>query len=295
MVSTGVCGTPSQGSNPCRHPLLNRLFLSMEKKQKIFNVKALSGNEVSFSPSRGGIITSLKFSGTEILYLDNKTFVNTAGNVRGGIPILFPNAGIVESSNFPGLKQHGFARNSDEWKSELIPNGFRETLLVKKDDQISYPYDCSLSVEGTFPNENSFTLIQKVENLEESAAIPIAFGLHPYFKVANEEKKNIRFNFEGGQQVQDQAFVWMNGGTVIIDNPKLKDPSAVLEISIPKLGTVRLDVSIEYKKLWIWSVPGENFFCVEPAMRDIGGLTNDPTLIKPAETFSASVTFSLKE
>ncbi len=255
--------------------------------------KILSGNnEVSFSPSRGGIITSLKLSGTEILYLDNKTFANTAANVRGGIPILFPNAGIVESPDFPGLKQHGFARNSNEWKSELIQNGFKETLLVKKEGQISYPYDCVLSVEGTFNTDNSFTLIQKVENREESAKLPVAMGLHPYFKVPDEEKENIRFNFEGGQQVQDQASVWMNGGTVSIDNPKTKDPSAVLEILIPELGTLLLNVSMEYKKLWIWSVPGEDFFCVEPVMRDIGGLVSDPEMIHPGESFSASLTIT---
>ncbi len=255
--------------------------------------KILSGNnEVSFSPSRGGIITSLKFSGTEILYLDNKTLANTAANVRGGIPILFPNAGIVESSNFPGLKQHGFARNSDEWKSELIPNGFRETLLVKKEDQISYPYDCSLSIEGTLSDKNSFTIIQTIKNLEEFTKLPIAFGLHPYFKVADEEKKNIRFNFDGGQQIQDQASVWMSGGTVIIDNPKLKDLSAVLEIIVPQLGTLVLDVSVEYRKLWLWSVPGEDFFCIEPAMRDIGGLVSDPEIVNPGESVSASFTIT---
>ena len=51
------------------------------------------GNEVSFSPERGGIITSLKLGGKELLYLDEETFRNPEVNVKGGIPILFPNAG----------------------------------------------------------------------------------------------------------------------------------------------------------------------------------------------------------
>jgi D-hexose-6-phosphate mutarotase len=69
----------------------------MEKNPqlKIETVKTPEGNEVSFCPERGGIITSIKFDGNEVLYMDDETFNNKEVNVKGGVPILFPNAGPI--------------------------------------------------------------------------------------------------------------------------------------------------------------------------------------------------------
>lgn len=62
-------------------------------------------------PERGGIVTEFKVGDKRILYLDEETLEDLEKNVRGGIPILFPQAGsLSETSKYP-LKQHGFARN----------------------------------------------------------------------------------------------------------------------------------------------------------------------------------------
>ena len=76
-------------------------------------------------------------------------------NVRGGIPILFPNAGPVDSSKYPNLKQHGFARDSSKWKSVWSLDGFKETLESDKDTLASYPYNFSLLMEGKFSKRSS--------------------------------------------------------------------------------------------------------------------------------------------
>jgi len=65
------------------------------KEFKIITIKGPNNNEVSFCPERGGIVTSLKLKGTEIFYLDEETFQNKNENIRGGIPILFPNMGEI--------------------------------------------------------------------------------------------------------------------------------------------------------------------------------------------------------
>lgn len=239
------------------------------------------------------MITSLKLNGTEITYLDKETFENPTLSVRGGIPILFPNAGEINDPKFPGLQRHGFARSSSAWTGEEYSNGFKETLVSNVETIKQFPFDFKLTIEGILEEGGTCTLKQKVENLETEKDLPLSMGLHPYFKVPNEEKKNIRFNFEGGKFIDEHASQWMNGETVIIDNPKLKDPKAVLEIVIPTLGTLIMDVSAEYKKIWIWSEPGKDFICIEPAMRGIGGLVNDPEMIGPGEIITASVTFSL--
>ena len=68
-----------------------------------------------------------------------------------------------------------------------------------------------------------------------------------------------------------------------------------MEVIIPDLGTLIIDASKEYEKIWIWSIPEKDFICIEPVMRDEGGLVNNPQKIDPKEIFNASVNFLLKE
>lgn len=260
---------------------------------KVEQIKSPEGNDVSYSPERGGIITSLKFQGKEILYLDEGTFRNIEGNVKGGIPILFPNAGPIpdeiKTEELKNLKQHGFARES-KWTSERVDKGFKETLKSNNLTKEFYPYDFEVSLTGKFEDDGSFTLNQCVKNLENEKEMPISSGFHPYFKVPNEQKKNIKFNFEGGKLIEGQVETWTNGKAVSIENP-----NTPLEVDIPGLGTMVFKFSKEYKRIWVWSMEGKDFVCVEPVMRDKGGIIKDPEKIKPGETHLSSVNISRKE
>ncbi|MDE2030957.1 MAG: hypothetical protein KGI58_01710 [Patescibacteria group bacterium] len=264
-------------------------------EENIKKITIVEGNQASFCPMRGGIITSIKLKGKEILYLDEDTFKNSEVNVRGGIPILFPNAGPLENSTeFPNLKQHGFARNSDKWQSELNNNYFKEVLISDDDTLKLYPYNFQLSIEGILEKNGSFTLIQKVLNKEINKDIPVSMGLHPYFKVSNDHKKNIKFNFEGGEYIEDNIDMWSNGKFISIDNPSVLNSTSIMEISIPSLGMLEIKASPEYKKIWIWSLPDKDFICIEPVMRDNGGLVDNPEMIKPNEILSAQININLK-
>jgi len=259
---------------------------------EIKTVKVNEG-EVSFCPKRGGLITSLKLDGQEILYFDQETFDNLQTNVRGGIPILFPNAGeLSENLIYPNLGRHGFARDL-VWQGELGINSFEEKLSANQETQSFYPYDFCLRVRGQFEIDGSFSLIQAVENKGEKD-LPVAMGLHPYFKVADLDKQDLKFNFLGGQEIEDQIAVWQNGGTIYLKNPKLTNAQTKLEIEIPKLGTLIIDISPEYESLWIWSLPGKDFFCLEPMLRDQNGLIDKPQLVCRQETFSAQINIKLK-
>lgn len=271
--------------------------------QPILNIETIkgpNGGEVFYCPERGGIITSLKLNGKEVLYLDEETFRDLQKNVKGGVPILFPNAGpIAEGSEFSNLPQHGFARNK-KWQAEKAGGGFSEILSADEETMEAFPYNFRFSVLGRYEENGSFTMNQEVENKEIEKELPLSMGLHPYFRIPGEEdsdtkKRNIRFNFEGGKSVEEQVETWANGKAVSIDNPKIKDPNAVIEVNIPSLGTLIIDASAEYRKIWIWSMPGKDFICIEPVMRNKNGLIDDPEKIKPGQTFSANVNFRLKE
>lgn len=254
---------------------------------KIETIKSGS-NEVSVCPQRGGIITSLKLNGTEILFLNPENFNDINNNVRGGIPILFPNAGpITTDSEFSNLKQHGFARISSDWKFKKTTDGFIETLLSNNKTLKVYPCKFKLSIIGKFEKDDSFTLTQEVKN-EDNKEISVSFGLHPYFNVPTNQKNNIEFNFPGGEIIKNETDKWSNGGTTSIDNPQK------LETKIPTIGTLTLNTSPEYQQIWTWSIKDENFICIEPVMRNVNGLVENPEKIQPQATFSASVNFKLK-
>src|SRR3989344_4782229 len=254
---------------------------------KIEIIKTSSGKEVSFCPKRGGIITSIKCKKGEIVYVDEKTLKDPSAKIRGGVPILFPNAGAIQSSKYPNLKQHGLARDSLKWKVEKTANGFKETLVADEETRKIFPYNFRLSLTAKFEKNGSFIVTQEVKNLEEKKELSLSMGLHPYFKVPQNRKAEIKFNFEGGKFIEDQVEIWSNGKFISIDNPRVKNPEAVMEIVVPLLGTIIIDASPEYKKIWIWSMHKKDFFCIEPVMRDAGGIVEDPEKIKPKETFMA--------
>ncbi len=261
---------------------------------KTETIKSPDGGEASFCPERGGIITSIKLHNKKILYLDKDTLQDKEASVRGGIPILFPNAGPIENQEFPGLKQHGFARDSNKWKAKKRIDSFEEILVSGEENIKSYPYDFILSMEGKFKNNGSFEIKQKVQNLEKNKELPISMGLHPYFKVPKEEKKNIKFNFEGGKFIEEKIENWANGKYICIDNPLINNPFEAMEIIIPKLGTLIIKPSTEYQKIWIWSMPDKDFICIEPVMRDKNGLVKDPEMVRPGESLTGSMNINLK-
>lgn len=257
---------------------------------KIETIKTPEGNEISFCPERGGIITSIKFKGIEVFYLDESTFKDTGKNVRGGAPNLFPHNGPVKSAKYPNLnKQHGFARD-EKWESTSTPDGFIETLKSNISTKNKFPFDFNLKIRGSFEKDGSFNIIQSVKNLEKNKEMPVSYGLHPYFKVSSEEKKNIKFNFKEGEMIENQVDVWSNDGTVSINNPGIP-----MRIEIPGLGVLVLTASKEYKKILIWSQPGKDFICIEPVMRDEGGFIDDPENVKPGDIYSASFNIKLEQ
>ena len=89
---------------------------SSNKDQGIFVFQSDQNNYIKFCPERGGVITNWVSEGKEILYFDETRFMDKTQSIRGGIPILFPICGNLNTSNsvfgkdFLQLNQHGFAR-----------------------------------------------------------------------------------------------------------------------------------------------------------------------------------------
>ncbi len=241
----------------------------------------LGEGSITAAPLRGGIISSLKLAGHELLYMNRETYADPAKNVRGGIPIMFPNAGAVDDPKFD-LKQHGFARTS-EWAYAASADGRSFSEVLTAPAIPGYPHESTLTLEAALLEDGTARITQTALN-RGGEPMPVAMGLHPYFAIPAGRKGEILFDFPGGEVIEAEASVWMEGGTTSIDNPGVP-----LQIRIPGAGVLTLTVSPEFKKVWVWSLPGEDFVCIEPVMRDVNGLSTDPELVGPGGSVAGTL------
>ena len=166
------------------------------KDQGIFVFQLDQDNYIKFCPERGGVITNWVSDGKEILYFDEKRFMDKTKSIRGGIPILFPICGNLNNSSsvfgkdYLQLTQHGFARDS-QWQFSFIENKQSLCLFLNesKNTKKYYPFNFELRIEVTL-NINCLEFEITIFN-KTDISMPINFGLHPYFNVS--DFKNLEF------------------------------------------------------------------------------------------------------
>ena len=126
------------------------------KDQGIFVFQLDQNNYIKFCPDRGGVITNWVSDGNEILYFDETRFMDKTKSIRGGIPILFPICGNLNTSNslfgkdYLQLTQHGFARDL-QWQYSLNENKKSLCLFLNESKKTKkyYPFDFELRIEVT--------------------------------------------------------------------------------------------------------------------------------------------------
>ena len=166
------------------------------KDQGIFVFQLDHKNYIKFCPKRGGVITNWVSDGKEILYFDEKRFMDKTKSIRGGIPILFPICGNLNTSSsvfgsdYLQFKQHGFARDL-QWQFSFNENQKSLCLFLNESKKTKkyYPFDFELRIEVILKInclEFEITIYNKTD-----IAMPINFGLHPYFNVS--DFKNLEF------------------------------------------------------------------------------------------------------
>ncbi len=242
------------------------------KDQGIFVFQSDQNNYIKFCPERGGVITNWVSEGKEILYFDETRFMDKTQSIRGGIPILFPICGNLNTSNsvfgtdFLQLNQHGFARDL-RWQYSFNENEKSLCLFLNESKKTKkyYPFDFELRVEVTLKInclEFEITIFNKSEN-----AMPINFGLHPYFNVS--DFKNIEFI--------DNPLNCQNQEKNIISNTldELKNINLGVDLLMYTSGRSAFIDKIFKRKVTlnhpypfdlgvIWSDPPRRMICLEP-------------------------------
>ncbi len=242
------------------------------KDQGIFLFQLDQNNYIKFCPQRGGVITNWISDGEEILYFDEKRFIDKTKSIRGGIPILFPICGNLNTSSsvfgkdFVQLTQHGFARDL-QWQYSLNENekSLILTLNESKKTKKYYPFDFELKIEVFLKInclEFEITIFNKTNN-----AMPINFGLHPYFNIS--DFKNLEFI--------DNPLNCQNQEKNIISNTldELKNVNLGVDLLMYSSGRssfrdkifkreVTLNHPYPFDLSVIWSDPPRRMICLEP-------------------------------
>jgi len=229
-------------------------------------------NYIKFCPGRGGIITNWVSDGKEILYFDEKRFMDKTKSIRGGIPILFPICGNLNTSNsvfgngYLQLPQHGFARDL-EWQYSFNENKKSLCLFLSESKKTKkyYPFDFELRIEVTVKiNCLEFEII--IHN-NTDYAMPVNFGLHPYFNIS--DFKNLEFI--------DNPLNCQNQEKNIISNTldELKNVNSGVDLLMYSSGRssfrdkifkreVTLNHPYPFNLGVVWSDPPRRMICLEP-------------------------------
>ncbi len=231
-----------------------------------------SGDSLKIVPERGGLITSWKCNGREILYLDQLRFADKSKSVRGGIPVLFPICGdlldnqiVFENSTY-FLKQHGFARDSS-WELNTPENKSRLILRLSetKSSLLVYPFEFNLQMEISL-RDNSLEILVTVKN-NSNRIMPFSFGLHPYFLV--NDLNEVRINGlsedcvnQKNLEISKTADILksLSNGIDLLSGPT--NCSTLYDIaektSLTMITQKPLDLNV------IWTDPPRKMVCLEP-------------------------------
>jgi galactose mutarotase-like enzyme len=255
-------------------------------------------SRIEVVPERGGIITSWRIQGQEMLYLDKERFANPQLSIRGGIPILFPICGNLPNNTFTYqnkqyiLKQHGFARDSS-WNvvSQSTDNSAQIILTLKSNQEtkLIYPFDFELIFSYEI-RANKLTICQSYTN-NSKQKMPFSSGFHPYFWC--KDKSKLKLNIpatEYQDQITKQVYPFQDNldyerEEIDIIFPSIKGNTAGFSDYERNLK-LTINYSQLFSNLVFWTVKGKDYICLEPwsAPRNALNTGENLSYLEPGKT-----------
>lgn len=215
-------------------------------------------------PDDGLTVATFSIGGRDILAPDGMLDVGGKQKRRGGIPVLFPQAGALEGTepNF-NLVQHGFARDMP-WENLGVSSDqktakFRLTASRMTKEKYPFPFEvrANISLEAV-----ALRYDLAVFN-PSTAPIFAAPGLHPYFALPADRRSLLVTNVPG-----------FDIGTYRMGTSIVMPPQRV-DLDIPGLGRVKMtpggDFLRQSSRLVIWS-DRPDYICFEPWSSGVGDL-----------------------
>jgi galactose mutarotase-like enzyme len=245
---------------------------------------------VSIVPARGAIATRFRVGDREILYLDEATLLDPKKNVRGGIPVLFPTPGKLEGDRFErgdvrgSMKQHGFARDLPWAVAETSDrDSAQATLVLVANDatRAAFPWDFRISITFSLAAAR-LRLDVRVEN-GSTRTMPFAFGVHPYFQVANKARAQIATKATRAFDNVAKKVVPIDGFDLTaheLDLHLLDHFGTESALSFGDGSRVAIRGSAEMTRWVVWTVEGKDYVCLEPWTAPANALNTGESLIE---------------
>lgn len=220
------------------------------------SIELISGDaRACVVPEHGALTSSWTVGGRDIFMPLHDRSTPNGVRKRGGMPILFPNAGPLEAKDGLSLAAHGFAREMPwqvtEQSDSLVVLRLVDTEVTRH--QFPYSFACNLFI-ALKDLSISYKLV--VENKSEMT-MPVAPGLHPYFGIPIDR---VRTNVPGFNPVE-YAFT---------DVLYLPWQESVI-IRTDKDYSVEMSTGKHFKALTVWSDSPE-YICIEPWVASEGAL-----------------------
>lgn len=271
---------------------LSNMYKIETYEEKSFTMYQLSNVDdtcwLTVCPERGGIIIGYGVDGKEQLYLNKETLYDRKQNIRGGIPILFPISGQLETGKYDWegttfeMPNHGLAR--------IHPWEVIDTTYDEEQASISVLFESSIGTKGIFPfdfevvftytlKESQLFIHQSYRNLGKND-MPIYPGLHPYFKT-NSKMLSLKSDATTYYDYNDGATKDFSGK---IDMEGLKE-AIVLENKHQQLDAqidetdLHMETATEFRYTVLWTEKDKNFICIEPWTAKTGELNRKKELI----------------
>jgi len=235
---------------------------------------AQAGSSFAIEPERGGIVTSFRVGGRDVLFMDESTLRDPTKNVRGGVPVLFPTPGKLDNDlwsrdgRIGSLKQHGFARDLP-WKV-VETTAHSVQLRLESDDATLARFPWELALDFTYSLRGRVLRIeQRIENRSDSP-LPFGMGFHPYFRVPQSEKAATRIETSA-----TKAFDNVTKQTIDLVGIDLTAKEVDLHllnhgcnesalIFSQGLDEIRVRASEEFTHWVVWTLENRDFVCLEP-------------------------------
>ena len=270
--------------------------------------------KLAINPYRGAATCFWQMDGRDIFYVDQTSYRKKEMKFVGGNPIMFPifsTLGLLGQSQlrydgkFVDLPQHGLARLSSSWRSNLLQENQLQLYLSSSPESLKiFPWDFNLQVTVTL-GENSLVLEQKVINTG-TETLPFVAGFHPYFQISDP----IHCELSGLKEGQPCYFVSNHGpseynghlpaklalGSAEV-NHHFNNESRAIKL-VDRLSGRRIVVAPDenYPCATIWSEPGRPFVCVEPVSARRGAFETREHLLRLAagETWCGKIAITVE-
>src|SRR5687768_11718362 len=246
-------------------------------------VLSVGETEAALVPKKGANVSLFRVKGKDILFPDAMIETPQGQKRRGGIPVLFPNAGpLDEKTKEFKLAPHGFGRNSAWQVGKVTDNQATLELSSNSETLEQFSFEFLAKITVTL-KDKSLHYELTITNPSDSKVLSIAPGLHPYFAIDTTKKHLLQTNIPG---FDPKTYDW--------NTPLYLKAQPEVEIIHPENGKIYLKLSSQWKALVVWSEPSGDYICVEPWVGEVNALLNPSERLEVQPGQTETLIFSIE-